>query len=435
MRGKAAVTLLFILSIVFHSCKEEVPSVSTTPNILLIIADDFGFDACPCYSEGLQKPDMPILESLCSNGLIFDNFYANPECSPTRATILAGRYGVRTGVLSAEGSNQIPLSETSIQKLLDEKASGYSHAVIGKWHLSGSSNGGASNPNQMGVGHYAGFLSGAMQDYWNWNLTTDGSIQAISNEYATTYFTDLAIDWINTQSQPWFLWLAYTAPHSPFHLPPDSLHERDNLAGDTASINANPQPYYFAMLEALDHEVGRLLDAMTDEERANTVILFIGDNGTPRETVQAPFAPAKSKGSLYEGGIHVPLIVSGAGVSRIGEREDALINSTDIFATVAEIAGTGITQQHDGYSFKTLLSDDSDGERIVAYSEVASQNITGWAIRDIRYKLIESETGAQHFFDLENDPYEQTDLMNGTLDSAQQSAKTNLEQEASMIRQ
>ena len=430
------ITFLFSLAILLlHSCRDETLPASH-PNILLIIADDFGLDACPCYNVGSQKPDLPVLESLCSNGLVFDNFYANPECSPTRATILTGRYGVRTGVLSAETNNQIPFSETSIQKFLEENLPGtYSQAVIGKWHLSGASNGGADNPGLMGVEYYSGFLSGAMLDYWNWNLTTNGTTEAIVNQYATTVFTDLAIDWIQNQEKPWFLWLAYTAPHAPFHLPPDSLHERDNLPADTASINANPRPYYFAMLEALDHEAGRLLSSLSSSELENTLIIFIGDNGTPREAVQSPYSPAKSKGSLYEGGIHVPMIVSGAGISRTGEKESALINSTDIFATIAEVAGTGISQKDDSYSFKSLLTSGSSFARDAAYAEVSSNNITGWAIRNEQFKLIHFDAGSEEFYELASDPYEQNDLLNGTLDSAATNAKSDLEQKAAEIRQ
>ena len=100
-------------AIFLHSCKDE--DVTPSPNILLIIADDMGLDATPCYDAGAAKPDMPTLESLCSNGLVFENFWVDPECSPTRATILTGKYGYRTGVLAAEINNEIPLSETSIQ--------------------------------------------------------------------------------------------------------------------------------------------------------------------------------------------------------------------------------------------------------------------------------------------------------------------------------
>ncbi len=93
---------------------------------------------------------------------------------------------------------------------------------------------------------YAGLLSGSVQSYWNWNFTANSST-ATATEYTTTKFTDLAIDWIGNQSQPWFLWLAYTAPHPPFHLPPNDLHTQSDLPDDQSSINANPLPYYMAM--------------------------------------------------------------------------------------------------------------------------------------------------------------------------------------------
>ena len=188
----------------------------------------------------------------------------------------------------------------------------------------------------MGVTHYAGLLGGMQDDYFNWTLTENGATSTVT-EYSTTFFTDSAINWIGQQKSPWFLWLAYTAPHTPFHLPPNAIHS-SVLSGTDADINANPRDYYFAALEALDTEIGRLLGTV---DRTNAVIIFIGDDGTPRRVVQAPYTLARSKGTLYQGGIHVPMIVSGAGVTRAGQREGALINTTDLFATVADLAGTG----------------------------------------------------------------------------------------------
>src|SRR5690606_18182498 len=107
---------------------------------------------------------------------------------------------------------------------------------------------------------------------------------------------------------PWFCWLAYTAPHAPFHLPPVNMHTRGALPTDQASIDADPLPYYLAMVESLDFEIGRLFGAIPPADLANTVIIFIGDNGTDRNVVQLPYPMNHAKGSLYEGGVHVPLV-------------------------------------------------------------------------------------------------------------------------------
>ena len=178
------------------------------PNILLVIADDMGVDASPCYPVGDQKPHMPVLEDLCRTGVVFENVWSNPQCSPTRATILTGRYGFRTGVRAAMlrmGNPGIRLDELSIQRLLDQRLdSRYAHAVIGKWHLSDWDNGGPNNPELMGVGHYSGLIKNGHDDYWKWHRTEDGETRLVEG-YSTTVFTNEAIDWIGKQDKPWFL--------------------------------------------------------------------------------------------------------------------------------------------------------------------------------------------------------------------------------------
>ncbi len=429
-----SLTIIAVLIVftVFQACKDNKvvdPGTNSTPNILLVIADDMGLDATPGYDLGAEKPNMPVLQDLSSDGLTFDNVWANPLCSPTRATILTGKYGISTGVVSATPpGNAISLTETSLQSYLTQNTS-YKSAVIGKWHLSNSANGGADNPNLMGVEHYAGFLSGEHDDYFEWPFTQNGQDSTVQ-EYSTTFFTDLAIDWIEQQQSPWFLWLAYTAPHTPFHLPPAELHTSDNLSGDPADIDANPRSYYFAMLEALDTEMGRLLDAI---DRQNTVVVFIGDNGSPARVTQEPYTRGRTKGTVYQGGIHVPMVVSGTGVTRSGQREDALINSTDLFATIAELAGTDLASIHDSRSFKNLLSGGQMDEREFAYAEI-EQNTTAWTIRNEKYKLLDFQNGTQEFYDLDTDPYEQNDLIISGLSSEALEVKAELENLADGIR-
>jgi len=170
---------------------------ATAPNILLIIADDMGIDASPCYDFGPEKPAMPTLEQLCRDGLVFDQVWATPMCSSTRATLLTGRYGFRTGIGAAVGKNTldggISLNEVSIQQVLTQQAPvNYATAVIGKWHLADRNNGGANNPTNMGVDYYAGLLAGVHQDYFNWQRTENGITQTVT-DYATTVFTNDAL--------------------------------------------------------------------------------------------------------------------------------------------------------------------------------------------------------------------------------------------------
>lgn len=379
------------------------------PNILVIIADDMGQDSSAQYALSTDLPATPRLNALAASGIVFENAWVNPVCSPTRGAMLSGRYGLRTGVLAV--NDPFPASETILHAFLEQStaSSAYSSALIGKWHLGGGQDG----PGNAGIDHFAGIIGGGVQDYTNWTLNVNGVTQSTST-YATTEITNQAISWVGAQSGPWFMWVAYNAPHTPFHLPPANLHNR-NLSGTQADIDANPRPYYLAAIEAMDSEIGRLLDALPAATRNNTVILFIGDNGTPRQVRDASVFPAGVKGTLYEGGVRVPMIVSGAGVTRVGERESALINGTDFYATIAELAGQTRPSIGDSRSFKDLLSSAGTGARSSIYSEFDGQQ----TVRNARYKLIETTSGgAREFYDLQSDPTESSNLINSSTISA-----------------
>ncbi len=426
--------LLFILIILsVFSCKEEEDftdppnSNESHPNILLIIADDLGKDAINGFSEGSIKPNTPNIDAIRNTGLSFSNFWSYPTCSPTRASILTGKYGYRTGVKWA--GDELDLSETSLQKYIKEESNNdYSTAIVGKWHLSGDNT--MVNPETFGMDYYAGLIRGAPQSYYNWQLTEDGAASIVS-EYTTEKFTDLAIDWVNQQEQSWFLWLAYNAPHTPFHAPPNEMHSQGNLA--PFSEGMDEMTYYMAAIEAMDFQIGNLLDNIPEDERENTIIIFMADNGTPNEVAQFPYSNSTAKGTLYQGGINVPLFISGNGVSRIGN-DTNLITSTDLFATISEIAGVSVNEIHDSKSFKSLLTQESS-IRNFQYAEKNNGTVNNWAISNGAYKLIENANANQELYDLNNDPYEQNNLLNGTLSSTQSNIKEELETELSIIRQ
>ncbi len=364
-----------------------------------------GLDACPSYNIGYEKPSMPTLENLMNNGVKFTNVWSNPTCTPTRATILTGKYGFRTNVIKVD--DVLSTSEISIQKYLNQHLSNqYTNAVIGKWHLSKDTN----HPENMEINYYAGSLGGGLKNYWDWNLTENGQTTA-SAEYTTSKYTDLAINWVEDQTQPWFLWLAYNAPHKPFHLPPNELHFQGELPTDEASIEANPLPYYLAMLEAMDTEIGRLLNSMSSEEKENTVIIFVGDNGTPNQVVQE-YNSKRAKGSLYKGGINVPMIISGNNITRLNETEDALINLSDLYTTIANIAGVNVSYINDSYNFNDLLSVSNEGVREYLYSEAGENlNYLNKTIRNNTHKYILFEDGSESLFDLSKEPLETKDLL------------------------
>lgn len=400
---------------------------NSKPNILLVIADDMGLDATPNFYEGSIKPNMPILQGLMNTGVTFKNVWSYPVCTPTRASILTGKYGIKTGVL--EVGNNINTTETSVQKYMDINTSNaYASAIIGKWHLSNS----ASDPITMGVDYYAGLLTGGVQDYYNWRFTENG-LKTTSTEYTTTKFTDLAIDWVDKQTKPWFLWLAYNAPHTPFHLAPTNLHSQGSLPTDASSISNNPTPYYMSAIEAMDSELGRFINSMTTEEKANTIIIFIGDNGTPNQVAQSPYSRTKAKGSMYQGGVNVPMVVAGVGVTRTNVQEDALVHTTDLFSTISTIAGITTSSIENSTSFYPLLSNENATSREYVYTEI-SDNGTGYAIRNASYKYIKNINGTEELYNLTVDAYENVNLIGSTLTTEASNAKAALITEAIRIR-
>ncbi len=407
----AAASDVFVITVA------DAPTPSSKPNILFIISDDQGQDSSAQYALSSDVPNTPVLNGLADAGLVFDNAWVNPVCTPTRGGLISGRYGFRTGVLNV--GDPLPATETILQSYMktDAATSDYKSAMIGKWHLGG----GPSGPNAAGIDHFAGIISGGIGDYYSWPLVVNGT-SSTSATYATTELTDRAIDWIDDQSDPWFVWLSYNAPHTPFHVPPASLHSR-TLSTDQADINANPRPYYLASIEAMDTEIGRLLDSLPAAERANTVVLYLGDNGTPQRVRDQSVFPNGTKGTLTEGGVRVPMFVSGPGVTRAGERETALVNNTDFFTTIAQLAGSSTTLLNDSQSFLPLLTNPNAATRDYIYSESGDD----WTIRNARYKLTETSAGVQTLHDLQTDPQENNDLITSGSDVTVIRAELNAE--------
>jgi arylsulfatase B len=432
MKEVKSILLLSIVLVILSCSKNtneivgiEVPNIES-PNILFIIADDLGKDAINGFSEGNIKPNTPNIDAIRNNGLSFTNFWTNPTCTPTRASIISGKYGYRTGVKGV--GDELSISETTLQEFISTQTNNkYASAIVGKWHLSGNNS--TINPETFGIDYYAGLIRGAVDDYYQWQLNESGNTSQ-NTDYITEAFTDLSIDWINQQSKPWFMWLAYTAPHTPFHVPPSNMHSQGNLP--TYNNGLDPMPYYMAAIEAMDFQIGRLLDNIPEDERNNTVIIFIGDNGTPNQVAQSPYSSSTVKNTLYQGGINVPMFISGNAVSRTGT-DSNLIVSTDLFATIAEIAGSSTNEINDSKSFKSLLT-QSTNIRDYQYSELVDGTDDEWTISNGEYKLILNTVGMQEMYNLLNDPYENSNLLNGTLSTIEQNAKLELETELINIR-
>jgi arylsulfatase B len=255
--------------------------------------------------------------------------------------------------------------------------------------------------------------------------TEDGNTTT-ENTYVTQYLTDRAIEWIEDQNQPWFCWFAHAAPHSPFHVPPDGLY--------TVNNPTNNKRKFVAMVEAIDHELNRLLNTIPQTVKDNTIFIFIGDNGTPVSLIQ-DYPDGHGKATLYQGGISVPMIVAGAGVTRQGERESALVHINDIYATILNIAGADLPGGiHNSLSFAHLLKGESGDTRSYNYTDFEEGNTPTFAIRNQRYKLIDYQNGIQEFFDLQEDSLEFNNLLLTSLTPEELLIKAELETEADIRR-
>jgi arylsulfatase A-like enzyme len=392
-------------------------------NVLIIVADDVGVDMIGAYAEHPAPPPTPVIDQLAAQGMLFRNCWSNPTCSPTRATILTGRYSFRTGIGRAIVPNTDTVELSKHEKSLpDGLPHVYTSLALGKWHLSINGGSAMALPSQLGFAHHRGAPwnlpdSLAQSAYYRWTKSVNGQLST-SNVYATTDTVNDAIELIATTPQPWFIYLAFNAAHSPPHKPPAHLHSYD-LPQD---VDEDQPAHFKAMIEAMDSELGRLFATVDAEVLAKTLIVFVGDNGTDVNATTAPFVPAHAKASLYEGGVNVPLIIKGAGVLP-GTECGALVNTVDIYTTALEYAVGSSPPGKDGVSMAPYFSDPSlPSLRPWVYAESFKPNgfgpyiVNARAARDERYKLIRDEAwiqlyGGQSLYDLVEDPWETTNLL------------------------
>jgi arylsulfatase B len=404
-------------------------------NTILIIADDLGTDYFGFYENYGDTVDVPNIRRLMNNGIRFQNFMSNPVCSSTRSTILTGRYGFRTGVGNivggVGGSGEIDLAENTIPKLLKKYNPNISTANIGKWHLISPNPAiNLKSPQTLGYDWFEGPFIGGLPSFTAWEKYTNG-VKSNVTTYATTETVNNAVTWLKSinKSNPFFLWLAFNAPHSPYHLPPNNLHSY-TLSGTTNDINTRPKEYFKASLQALDTEIGRLLDSLKSINKLDsTDIIFIGDNGNSTRTAQNGNTD-KAKGTIYQYGVNVPLIISGPSVINKKRVSGAIVNSADLFATIIENFGykdwanqIAPNKPIDGKSMVPIIKNEKDSIRAWAFCEmfkITPDADDGKAIRNKTFKLIRFDSGQEEFYNLSNDYNEVTNLLKGNLTTNQQ---------------
>lgn len=393
------------------------------PNVLVILTDDQGRgDYSACRTPDIRTPN---IDRVFREGMTFENFYANSSvCSPTRAALLTGCYPDRVGVpgvIRDEAPRNswgwlAPQATLLPQQL---RKSGYHTAIVGKWHLGTRS---PNVPTDRGFDHFHGFLGDMMDDYWTHrrqghNLMRRDDKEIDPEGHATDLFTDWAVAYLQERAKadrPFFLYLAYNAPHRPIQPPPewlDKVHKREpGLSEKRTKL--------VALIEHLDSGIGKVLDALDRTGLAkNTLVIFASDNGgdLPIGAYNGPWR--SGKGHMYEGGLRVPGAVRWPGKIKPGTSTSRMALTMDVFPTVCDAVGAKTPEGIDGVSFLPTLVGEREkaAERDLYFvrREGGAGHLgkTTEAIRRGRWKLVvDSPFARPELFDLETDPGETTDL-------------------------
>ncbi len=407
------------------------------PNVVVILADDLGYGDVGCYA----CPDIrtPAIDRLAEQGVRFTCYYANgPECTPTRTAFMTGRYQQRAGGLECAIGNGnvgryddairlaeqhelgLPPSENTVVGLLKQK--GYAVAGYGKWHLGYEPK---FSPIHHGFDHFFGPLGGGIDYYFH--CEPDGSPMLYENGrpveregYITDLITDRALEFLGSRrgEKPFFLYLPYTAPHTPLQAP----GEKPAAPRTDEDWNEGTRETYAAMVERLDRGIGRVLAAIDRNGlRETTLVIFASDNGGTKTGRNAPFSG--HKGGVFEGGIRVPCIVRYPGMLRLGTTFDQPVMTVDLSMSIIRLAGASppADRPMDGLDIlQHVASGQPLPERPLFWRQRRGDR-TWRAVRDGQLKYIAEHTGdkiAEYVFDLGDDPGETRNLLPDRADDA-----------------
>ncbi len=345
------------------------------PNILFVLADDLGWAALSC--TGNKDVSTPNIDRLASQGMRFTQAYADSQCSPTRAALLSGQYGARTGLFKVIGEKEPPkafmrppqanlaLSPDVATLASTLRKAGYTTGLSGKWHI-------ANSPFVATLKKRDG---DAYFERYGFDFAGPANSAEQHEDKAVTAITDDIIGFIESnKDKPWFAYIAHFTPHAPLEAP-KGLVDKHAARGYARASNPGgkfierPTAEYLAMLEHLDNEVGRLLRRLDELQLAErTAVIFASDNGgLSRVAGNAPLR--EGKGSPYEGGIRVPLIVRWPGQVRPGSTCEVPVHTVDFYPTFAELAGGAPPAKHalDGESLLPLWLQQGSLKRTALY--------------------------------------------------------------------
>jgi arylsulfatase A len=431
------IILILVLGLFLNACNQK----HTPPNILLIVVDDLGYSDLHCY--GNELVETPHIDRLAAEGVRFTAAYAScTVCSPTRASLMTGRNPVSVDITdwipgrqdSRGGprphekfvvprfNQQLPLDEITLAEKLSE--AGYISASIGKWHLGGE----GFLPTDQGFDlNVAGYDKGSPPSYY-YPYRSEYRKDSITplvltgdSLYLTDRLTNEAIQFMDSnREKPFFLYLPYYNVHTPLEGRPDLFKKYEAKLADHQNDTILRNPHFLAMTEAVDINVGRIIQFLEREEMdQNTVVILTSDNGglllRNGNFIRASwnYPLREGKGTLYEGGLRIPAMVRWPGTIEAGRISDEMIISTDIYPTVAELAGIVVDHEIEGLSLVSHLLRSETLERETLYWHYPHYHLgmPGGAIRDGDFKLIEYfETGELELYNLRDDLQETHNL-------------------------
>jgi len=426
--------LALLLCVVTAAAADAAPAAR--PNVVYLLADDLGWGDLGCY--GVPDIATPRIDRLAREGVRFTSFYANgPECTPTRAALLTGRYQQRVGGLecaigiggvgryddairlAAQHELGLPAAEGTISQAL--RQAGYATALAGKWHLGYETK---FAPGVQGFQHALYCIGGGM-DYFHHVEEPPAALPALRlngqpltrKGYFTEVIADEAVAWLQgpgaaTGGRPFFLYVPFTAPHSPFQAP-DEEEPQPLPAGSERWVQSKAPPrVYAAMIESLDRATGRILDALQMLGVAdNTLVIFASDNGGTASA--RPCGLRGIKGTTFEGGIRVPCIVRWPGVLRAGLEYTHPAATFDLTASIARAAAVTPTRPLDGVDILADVAAGRAPQRDLFWRQRRGER-TWRAVREGSLKLVLETKGpktTEYLFDLAVDPGEKENLL------------------------
>ncbi len=413
------------------------------PNIVLLIADDLGYGELGC--QGNPQIPTPNIDAIAAKGVRFTAGYVSaPNCSPSRAGIMTGKYQTRFGYENNPIGHRneyplfgLPTDQKTLANILHD--SGYATGLIGKWHLGGKAD---YHPERRGFDEFFGFMhEGHSFAYPAWNNVTsmyrrkvlpdgtkgrwrDGNIvyytamgydeppydadnpimrssQPVEEKiYLTDAFTREAINFIERKkNQPFFLEVAFNAVHSP-------LQAKNEIMEELSDIEDIQRRIFAGMLISMDRGIGKIVQKLKDLGlEDNTIIIFLSDNGGPTKELTSSNLPLRGgKGQMYEGGLRVPFMMQWNGKIPAGTVYDKAVISLDILPSVATIAGAAIPQDIDGVDLMPYITGKKSGEphEYLYWRQNAKTALRMGKWKIVNHKLYGSNPEWQ-LFDLEND--------------------------------